>query len=203
MLPGGVSSPGRPAPSDEALVEAFVSGDRDVAEQIYDRLIHVVDGTLYRVLGRRGDDHQDLVQSVFEQLIRTLTERRFAGGCSLRGWAATLAVHVGLNTLRSRQRERKVIDRKAQFEFEVQHFRDRGSSEERMAARLDTVRLRHLLAQLDPDKATTLVVHDMLGHSLAEIAAMTRSSLAATQSRLVRARRELRKKLESDPEVST
>lgn len=184
-------------------MEAFAKGDRLVAEQLYDRVVHVVDGTLYRVLGRRGPDHQDLVQSVFEQLILTLTERRFAGGCSLRGWAATISVHVGLNALRARQRERKVIDRKAQFDFEVQHFRDRGSSEERMTARLDMERLRHLLAQLDPDKATTLVVHDVLGHSLAEIAVMTRSSVAATQSRLVRARRELRKKLERDPEVAS
>lgn len=201
VLPGRQRAD-EPPPSDEALVEAFARGDRDVAELLYDRLIRVVDGTLYRVLGRRGHDHQDLVQSVFEQLVLTLNERRFAGGCSLKGWAATLACHVAFNAMRSRQRERKVIDLKAHAELELQRTRDRVSAEHRLEARHELERLRCLLAEMHPDKATTLLVHDVLGHSLAEIAVMTGSSVAATQSRLVRARRELRRRMDSDPEVS-
>lgn len=200
VLPGRQRAD-EPPLSDEALVEAFARGDRDVAELLYDRLIRVVDGTLYRVLGRRGDDHQDLVQSVFEQLVLTLSKRRFAGGCSLEGWAATLACHVAFNAMRSRQRERKVFDHRAQAELELQRMRDRSGAEHRLEARHEVDRLRRVLSKMDANKATTLLVHDVLGHTLAEIAAMTGSSVAATQSRLVRARRELRRRMVEDPEV--
>jgi hypothetical protein len=38
---------------DEALILAVQRGDRQVASALYDRLIRVVDHTVYRVFGRR------------------------------------------------------------------------------------------------------------------------------------------------------
>ena len=59
----------------------------------------------------RAADHDDLVQASFEQIVKTLTTRRFARACSLRTWASSIAANVGLNALRSKVRERRVIDR--------------------------------------------------------------------------------------------
>src|SRR5215212_10043987 len=64
--------------SDDMLIEAVVAGDSRVAGQLYDRLVGIVDRTLYRVFGRRESDHDDLVQATFEQIVLTLTKRRYA-----------------------------------------------------------------------------------------------------------------------------
>ena len=51
--------------------------------------------------------------------------------------------------------------------------------------------LRSNVARLAPARAEAIVLHDLMGHPLAEIAIMMRLSLSAAQSRLVRARKEL------------
>src|SRR3954449_3095720 len=95
--------------SDDAIIEAVARGDSKVAGLLYDRLVGVVDRTLYRIFGRREPDHDDLVQATFEQIVLTLARQRFAGACSLSSWACSVASHVGLNALRSRRRERGVM----------------------------------------------------------------------------------------------
>jgi DNA-directed RNA polymerase specialized sigma24 family protein len=51
---------------------------------------------------------------------------------------------------------------------------------------------------MNQDKAMALVLHDVLGHELVEIAAMLGVSTAAAQSRLVRARREFLERVATD-----
>lgn len=194
VVTGGAARTESRGPTDEDIVRGFAQGDRDAVAQLYDRLVSTVDRTLYRVLGRRGDDHEDLVQSAFEQIILTLATRRYAGACTLPGWAATIACHVGLNALRARRRERRVIDRDHDGDA-IQRVRGSIDVEAEVHARRQVERLRDHLAQMDELKATTLLVHDVFGHSLAEVAAMTGVSVAAAQSRLVRARKELESKL--------
>jgi len=46
-----------------------------------------------------------------------------------------------------------------------------------------------------PEKAETLFLHDVEGLDLAEIATLTRVTVAAAQSRLVRARKELEERV--------
>jgi DNA-directed RNA polymerase specialized sigma24 family protein len=48
---------------------------------------------------------------------------------------------------------------------------------------------------MSPDKAMVLVLHDVLGHELVEIAAMLGISTSAAQSRLVRARRDFAERM--------
>jgi DNA-directed RNA polymerase specialized sigma24 family protein len=44
---------------------------------------------------------------------------------------------------------------------------------------------------MSPKKAMVLVLHDVLGHELAEVSVMLGISVSAAQSRLVRGRRDL------------
>jgi len=176
-----------PPPSDEELIQAIENCDGSAADALYERLFGVVDGTLYRVFGRREVDHDDLVQTAFEQIVTTLARRKYARACSLSTWASTIASHVGLNALRARRRERRVFDRGVSADAE-RLGPVSGDGESRESARAE---IRGHLAAMAPEKATTLFLHDVLGHELAEIAVMTGVSVSAAQSRLVRGRREL------------
>lgn len=189
------SGSGPAEPSDEDVIRAFARGDRRAAELLYDRLVGVVDANLYKVLGRRELDHDDLVQAAFEQIILTLTRKSYAGGCSLAGWAAAIASHIGLNTIRARTRARRVFALDADADAASAAEVEPVDLEAQVIARREVDRLRAHLADMEPSRAETVLVHDVFGHSLAETARLTGVSMSAAQSRLVRGRRELRARM--------
>lgn len=191
--------------SDAEIIEGVATGDPRVAGALHDRLIGTIDQALYRVMGCRGADHDDLVQMSFEQIVRTLTQRSFAGGCSLKTWASRITTHVALNALRSRRRERRVFElRRGESRGGDERESARGMAaayepgERRAEARVELSRVRHHLSQMNPRRAEALVLHDVHGHDLNEIAVMLGLSVAAVQSRLVRGRRELQARLAED-----
>jgi len=186
------------ADSDELLIEGFDRGDRRVAARIYDRLIGIVDSTLYRILGAGGHDHDDLVQSAFEQIIRSLVRRRFGRACSLSCWARAITTHVALDTLRSRIRERALIDR-GQDAPETPSSRPEDDVERTVGTREE---LERHLGRISPENAEALIQHYVLGYGLAEVAKMSGVSVPAAQSRVLRGRRELRRRAAADPTLN-
>lgn len=189
----------RPPPDahawEDRVQAALRQGDSSAAADLYDRLAPVVDRALYRVFGGRDAEHDDLVQSTFEQLVLTLVRGRFAGGCSLETWVTRIATHLALNVMRSRTTERRHVEREASEEVvSAVPARDGRRDADTWA---EVEELRQQLLHIDPVKAETLFLHDVLGHSLSEIAVMMNVSVAAAQSRLVRGRRELEERLES------
>jgi RNA polymerase sigma-70 factor, ECF subfamily len=197
-VPGGKPATGALPTSDAELIDAVRRGDSRVASELYDRLIHVVDRTLYRILGRRTPDRRDLIQATFEQIVHTLSTGRFAGACSLETWASVLAAHVGMNALRSSRREAQVIERPVDPYHPA--VVARTDVERELDARSQLARVRRHLAEMTPTQATTLFLHDGLGHNLSEIALITGVSISAAQSRLVRGRRELNRRMQIDTE---
>ncbi len=188
---GGRPAAAVPAYTDAELFEGIAQGDERISREIYRRLLPAVEAALYRVLGRREAEHEDLVQTSFEQIILTLSERRYAQACSLNTWASTLAAHVALKALRSRYRRRSVFNTALEPD-EISELPSGGDDVERTVGnRREIERLRHLLSELPPAQAEAVVLHDLMGHPLAEIATITGASLAAAQSRLVRGRKEL------------
>jgi RNA polymerase sigma-70 factor (ECF subfamily) len=182
--------------SDEALIEAVQRADDRVASEIYDRLFEVVDRTLHRVIGTRGSDHDDLVQQTFEQIVLTLSRHSFAHLCSLRTWASRVATHVGLNALRSRRRERAVFDKTLDLEVDVPAMGFVRDPHGALHSRHELEVVRALLSEMNPVVVEVLLLHDVFGHDVAEIAMMMGTSMPAAQSRLFRGRRDLRKRLE-------
>lgn len=194
--------------SDEDLIAAIVAGNDRVAAALYDRLAGVIDRALYRVFGRREADHDDLVQTVFEQIVLTLARGSYAGNCSLKTWASRISSNVALNALRSRRRERKVVDRTVDIPGETPFG---GTSAPALpangAASVDMERQSNArallrvvmgeLSEMNERRAQAVILHDIEGYDLEEIAALTEVSVAAAQSRLVRGRKELLKRLEA------
>jgi len=194
VLPGdGVAGPRQP--SDSELIDAFEAGDRAACEMLYDRLIGVVEATLFRIMGRRDDLHEDLVQSAFEQIVLTLSNGRFARACSLASWASSVTTHVAFNTIRKRIRERRVVDRGRDADLEGARWTSAIDLEHDYSLAQTWKGVRRHLAEMNEEQANTLVLHDVLGHELAEIAVLTNVSVAAAQSRLVRGRKDLQERM--------
>jgi DNA-directed RNA polymerase specialized sigma24 family protein len=124
--------------SDEVLIEAVVRGDASVAGALYDRLLPLVDATLFRMLGSRAVDHE-------------ASERSFA----------------------------------------------RDDPERDLTLRREIARVRLALREMNSQRAEALVLHDVLGHDLAEVSALLGcidrccpvSSRARTQGAQAAARR--------------
>jgi RNA polymerase sigma-70 factor (ECF subfamily) len=187
--PGGAEA--QTLPPDEEIVEGIAAGHEWAADALYDRLHAIVDRTLRRVLHERTADYDDLVQATFERIVRTLAERRFVGACSLSTWASAIAGHVGIDALRATMRDRRLFRRPGSEAADMIELPEPERLERRLEARSEVERIQQILARMKPEQARTLVLHDVLGHELSEIAVLMGVSVAAAQSRLVRGRKEL------------
>jgi len=178
---------------DRELLSALASGDPRAGLALYDRLIRVVEWTVLRIMGQRSGEHEDLVQTAFEQIVITLHAERYAMRCSLTSWASAVSCHVALNALRSLRRQRALhtesIDHRP-----LSH--PRVDPENQLAAREALERIRAELARMNPARAEALVLHEVNGLALPELASVLGISVMAAQSRVSRGRRELMARLD-------
>jgi RNA polymerase sigma-70 factor (ECF subfamily) len=199
LIPGGSAAQNRIA-SDEEIIDAFEQGDPRFGSLLYQLLVDVVDGTLFRMLGRYEPEHDDLAQIAFEQIVATLASRRFARACSLRSWAAAVTSHVALNCIRKRGVERKVFDRRQEGDVLAAELPGPINPERDASARAELDQIRAALGRMSPKLAETVVLHDALGYGVPEVAVLTGISVSAAQSRLARGRQALTRQLASEPE---
>jgi RNA polymerase sigma-70 factor (ECF subfamily) len=191
--------------TDEDMIDGLLHGRDAAAEHLCRQLRPVIERTLRRLFPG-CEDHDDLVQSSLERVVRTLIEKRFAGACSLSTWASTIAAHVGIDAMRSRTRERGLFRVGLTSSPDVLAQPEAVPLERKLEARSELSCLKDVLDALSPEQRQTLLLHDVLGLELKDIANETGVTPAAAQSRLVRGRKELmrhrnaRRSLESLPE---
>ncbi|WP_394850958.1 RNA polymerase sigma factor [Pendulispora brunnea] len=194
---GAGKAPTLLALDDSELIAAVRAGERSAAAAFHDRVRGRIDATLYRLLGGRDVDHDDLAQLSLIELVQTLD--RFRGDCSLNSWVSTVTAHIVYKHIRRRRTERRIFASSDDTDKEAYA----GPSSKRVVVARDLVaRVRRHLDALDPDKAWTFLLHDACGYDLREIAKITGVSVAAAQSRLVRARRDLHAHIAADPELA-
>ena len=161
------------------------------------RLWPQVDRTIRKLLGRRETDHEDLSQLALFELVRTID--RYRGDCSLDTWAQTVTAHVVFKYIRRRRTERRIFsDALGDDEAPAAPV----AMDKRALSRDILTRVSAHLEKMNEGRAWTFVMHELMGYELKEIAEMTKISLAAAQSRLVRGRRDLHKRIASDPELA-
>ena len=191
--------------TDEDLIDGLLQGRNAAAEHLCRQLRPVIERTLRRLFPG-CEDHDDLVQSSLERVVRTLVEKRFAGACSLSTWASTIAAHVGIDAMRSRTRERGLFRVGLSSSPDILAQPEAVPLERKLEARSELSCLTEVMDSISPEHRQTLLLHDVLGLELKDIADETGVTPAAAQSRLVRGRRELvrhrnaRRSLESLPE---
>ena len=215
--PEGVAGRGRPAPKlrvvdrvaeapenappvvldDVELVGAMRRHDETAAAVFHDRVLPQIEGTIFRLLGRRDVDHEDLIQATLIELISTI--RRFRGECSLNTWVGTLTAHVVWKHLRRRGTEASLFAASGMVDVAAPG----PSPAAGVVMRGIVGRIRAHLARLSPDKAWAFLLHEVCGYDFDETARIMGVSRSAAQARVVRGRRELHALISADPELST
>lgn len=195
IVKSGEPGPNSAAPLDDArLVAALRAGNSRVAGAFYDRTSPVVRKTVHRLLGSSDVDFDDLVQVAMIEILRSLD--RYRGECSLDTWASTISANLVYKHIRRRGLERTIFSRELVPEDAPRSLRQRP------VLRAMVERVMHYLQQISHDRAWAFLLHDVHGYSLDEIAAITGTTVAAAQSRLVRGRRELHAYIAKDPDLA-
>ncbi len=175
--------------SDEEICRRLESGNTGAAEIVYERVATVVDAVLFRLLGPNDHEREDLAQQAMERIIGTIVSGRYMRDCSLSSWATLITQHLAIDTMRSRTRDRRVFDRHVGTQTVELVPDGNRSTEQIVETQRRANRLIRVLSSISSTHAEAVVLHDLLGHDLAEIARLTGVSVAAAQSRLVRGRR--------------
>lgn len=194
---------GRPhltvVPSDDegALIAAVRRGDRRSADALVRRAGPRAKAAIRRLLRHASHDDADLLQLVLIELVTSIDAYR--GDCSLNTWVDRIAAHVVYKRLRRRSLEARLFEGLGDDDAGVA---GPASAERASMASSLVARVRDVLSHLDPEKVTTWVMVDVHGLSLEEVAHALEVTPVAAQSRVSRARREVRACLEGDPELA-
>jgi RNA polymerase sigma-70 factor, ECF subfamily len=178
-----------PRDHDLELAQRAASGDRAAQRQLFLEQRVNVHRALFRILGSNRE-LEDLLQDAFIEILRALPS--FRGDSTLRRWCQTIAVRIAYLAI-SRRRPPAVDlalveDSVAGGPDVVCQLRAREAGR-RLYAALDRIDAKHRIA-------FALAVID--GNSLAEVAALTASSVVAVKMRVWRARRELLRRARKD-----
>jgi RNA polymerase sigma factor (sigma-70 family) len=185
----------KPATQTSAeVLRGALAGEPWAHAALYDALYPTVARALQKVL-HYSPDYDDLVQTSFELIVRTLKKPQARSIENLAAWSSVIAARVALDALRARVRERRVFNRDAQAEQAGEGIAG-PKLERQLDVRSDLAWLQGSLASMNAEQAEAVVLHDVLGHDLWEIATLTGVSSAAAQKRLSRGHLELRQRAE-------
>jgi RNA polymerase sigma-70 factor (ECF subfamily) len=135
-----------------------------------------------------------VVQTVYEKLVRSLQYQRFEGACSLNTWTSSIAAHAAVDIIRRRVKERRFL-RCAALETKPIAEYPAPCTERRLEERSELAKLSWAIARIKPEQANTIVLHDVEGYELSDVARLTGVSVTAAQSRLLRGRRNIQRKM--------
>jgi RNA polymerase sigma-70 factor (ECF subfamily) len=178
-----------------ALATRAVAGDdraqRTLLVALGPALLRAVRG----VLGVGHPEVDDVLQESMLALYSALAS--FRGDCQTSHFACRVAVQTAMNARRRAAHRRRTTPNVPPDELaELAH--DGASPAEELAAARRREVLRVLLEDLPPVQAEVLALHTMLGHSVAETAAVTGVPVNTVRSRLRAALAALRERAVAD-----
>ena len=183
--------------SDEALVKRARESPRDDLRS-FDTLVlrhraRVVANCRY--LTRQPESAEDLAQDVFVKAYFALP--RFRGGSTFRTWLQRIKINRCLDHLKS-QRGRTFVDVTAPEATASSHLAVPAAAEQELIRAEARNRLAAAVDALPDGLRVPLTLRDLDGLAYEEIAETLDLSLSAVKMRILRARRELRARLEPD-----
>jgi RNA polymerase sigma-70 factor (ECF subfamily) len=171
---------------DQELLARAREGDVDAFAEFVRRYEQRVRNVLQRLLDDRRDV-EEATQDSFVQAWRNLD--RFRGDAAVFTWLYRIAVNEALARLRRKQFPTTDVEKAqpaANLAEEPHAAAESGELEDFLAERI---------RKLEPEYRAPLVLRDVIGLSNEEVAAVLDLSVAATKSRIHRARMRIREEL--------
>jgi RNA polymerase sigma-70 factor (ECF subfamily) len=147
----------------------------------------------YKSLGP-GFDIDEVVHEIFIQVFKGLAS--FKGKSSFDTWVYRIGLNVCLSNLRKKFKKRKLDIVPGYNEIEnIPSDSIKGPSEELEKKELET-KIFESLEKIDNKKRMIIVMHDMEGKTLEEIAKIMKKPIGTIKSRLFHGRNEMKKYLQ-------
>jgi RNA polymerase sigma-70 factor (ECF subfamily) len=183
-----------PAATDEALVAAAKIGDHPAFLELWTRHSNRVFKTAYGITGRR-EDAEDAIQDAWMNAYLHLNT--FDGRAKFVTWLTRIAINSSLMILRRRRSHPETsIEIAVGDTWQRWDIADGAKNGEDLYVRHESVeRLRQAICCLPPTLRIVVEIRQSNNRSLQETAELVGISIAATKSRLSRAKRILRKVL--------
>jgi RNA polymerase sigma factor (sigma-70 family) len=183
---------------DGGLVRRARSGDFHAAEELLGRHQRVAYTAALRLLGSQAEA-EDIAQDALVKAFTRLGE--LDEGASFPGWLRRIAVNLSLNALRRRGLLRfeplEGVRAPGERESAPRDFIDdvqRTPEEEYLSGALRD-EIERLVRLLPAEQRVAVVLRDMYGYDVAEVAALQRCGLSAAKMRIARGRAQLRRLL--------
>ena len=183
-----------PAATDEVLVAAAKSGNHPAFVELWRRYSNAVFKVAYRITKSR-DDADDVIQDAWMKAYVHLNT--FDGRAKFSTWLTRIAINSALMTLRRKRAHPETSMEITDGEtWQPREIADQTKDVEELYARHERVkRLRRAICRLQPSLRNVVEIHQSNDSSVKEIAELAGLSVAATKSRLLRARAALRRDL--------
>jgi RNA polymerase sigma-70 factor, ECF subfamily len=185
--------------SDSALVTAAKSGDTQAFEKLVLRYKRRVFATALRITNNR-EDAEDVVQDSFHKVFLHLSE--FQERSQFSTWLIRIAMNEAFMLLRRRRGITETLPETADdgMNSGFEAFVDQGlNPEESCWQRERTELLTEAINRLGPKIRRTILLRNIEGRSLEEIAQIVGTSTGAVKARIFQGRRKLRRTL--NPEL--
>ena len=178
--------------TDELLVMEAQSGDHLAFDELWARHFKKTFTLAYRIM-RNHDDADDAVQDAWIKAYKHLNA--FDRRSQFSTWLCRIAINSALGILRKRRARPEtsmdIVDGEAWDHWEIA---DETKNIEELYVELETVEcLRRAVIRLQPTLRNIVEIYNSNDHSLREIAELAGISVGATKSRMLRAKRILRR----------
>ena len=182
------------AATDEALVAAAKLGDQSAFLELWRRHSNRVFNTSYRITGKR-EDAEEVSQDAWMKAYLHLNT--FDGRAKFSTWITRIAVNTSLMVLRRRRSHPESSMEIADGDtWQHRDIADQATNAEELYATHEAEeRLRREICCLRPPLRIVVEIRQSNDRSIQEVAELAGLSVAATKSRLARARKILRKAL--------
>jgi RNA polymerase sigma-70 factor (ECF subfamily) len=183
-----------PATTDEVLVAAAKLRDHHAFVELWTRHSRKAFNVAYRVTGNR-DDAEDAIQDAWMKAYVHLDT--FDGRAKFSTWLTRIAINSSLMILRSKrarsETSMEIKDGDSEWHCEIA---DQTKNVEELYARQERVEhLKRAICRLHPTLRNVVEIRQSNDRSVKEVAELAGISVAATKSRLLRARKILREAL--------